>query len=358
MELYIAGGCGEHGRNCFYVKGERSDFLVDCGIMAGVQDAYPHLPPQAVPKIEAVFLTHSHSDHTGALPWLYANGFDGTIIASRHTLQQLALKSHNCLALEELCAPLASGRYFELKLRWGKSGHCLGSVWYQFKLDGRKIIFSGDYTENSPIYQVDRIRGRKADLAVLDCAYGKSTVRYADACEEFVAGVEHLLAAGSAVVLPVPRYGRGLDLFYLLLRAGAAKHYYGDAHFLEQIRGMSTCPAWYKDNGLNMARSIEPYNKQTQGIIFLSDPQLHTEAARAAVNSILAAGGKAVMTGTAERGSCSAGLIAQGKMLVQRYPAHLRYAEYQNLIAANSFARAIPYHSPEFACAENVITIE
>ena len=35
MELYFAGGVGEHGRNCFYVRGESVCFLVDCGVMAG-----------------------------------------------------------------------------------------------------------------------------------------------------------------------------------------------------------------------------------------------------------------------------------------------------------------------------------
>jgi predicted metal-dependent RNase len=33
MELYIAGGCSEHGRNCFLVKGENLSFLVDAGLM-------------------------------------------------------------------------------------------------------------------------------------------------------------------------------------------------------------------------------------------------------------------------------------------------------------------------------------
>lgn len=37
MKLQIAGGCGEHGRNCFYVIGEDTAFLVDCGQMDGEQ---------------------------------------------------------------------------------------------------------------------------------------------------------------------------------------------------------------------------------------------------------------------------------------------------------------------------------
>ena len=35
MKLLIAGGVGEHGRNCFYVQGERRCFLVKKRKMAG-----------------------------------------------------------------------------------------------------------------------------------------------------------------------------------------------------------------------------------------------------------------------------------------------------------------------------------
>ena len=37
MELFIAGGCGEHGRNCFYVEQNGEAFLVDCGLLAGAE---------------------------------------------------------------------------------------------------------------------------------------------------------------------------------------------------------------------------------------------------------------------------------------------------------------------------------
>ena len=78
MELFIAGGCGEHGRNCFYVEHDEDAFLVDCGLLAGAEDDLPRLNAAQIQKLRAVFLTHSHADHTGALPWLVQQGCAGT----------------------------------------------------------------------------------------------------------------------------------------------------------------------------------------------------------------------------------------------------------------------------------------
>lgn len=170
-ELKIAGGVGEHGRNCFYVDAGEDTFLVDCGKMGGSDDPFPKLERSDIRRVKYVFLTHSHADHTGALPWLFKNGFDGTIIASSQTLEQLTVPLNNTVPLEKIRTD-NYGKIGGITFEYGRAGHCAGSVWYHFFVDNKSILFSGDYTENSAVYQCDKIRERKADIAVIDCAYG------------------------------------------------------------------------------------------------------------------------------------------------------------------------------------------
>ncbi len=343
MELIIAGGVGEHGRNCFLVRGGSVCFLVDCGKMADTPEApYPRLTPGQIRTIDAVFLTHSHADHTGALPWLYENGFRGTVIATEETLLQLPSAPDSCRPLQALC-PGGTGAFRTLGIRWGRSGHCTGSVWYRFFDGAKSIFFSGDYTEDTQVYICDRIRRQTADLAVLDCAYGADDTPYTVACDRLVCETERLLLTHPVLLFPVPKYGRGIEIAELFAGHLQGVSYFADAVFLKNIAGRYAGGFWYKPTKTVVA--VQPYSGQAQGIVFVSDPQLKSSPAQSLAGQILSRGGAAIMTGTPEKGSYSADLLRRGEMELLRYPVHLNNAGYRRLQEENAFAQTIAYHS-------------
>lgn len=352
MKLTIAGGVGEHGRNCFMVLGESLRFLVDCGKMAGAPaDPYPRLTAEQIHRLDAVFLTHSHADHTGALPWLYENGFRGSVIASGETLRQLPFPIGESLPLEDLC-PTGAGAFQNLFVRWGRSGHCPGSVWYSFREGDKTVFFSGDYTDNTQVYACDPIRSEKAALAVLDCAYGLDETPYDAACACLIQKTEALLSAHKLLLFPVPKYGRGLEILKLLSDRLPGLPYYADALFLNNLAAQRAGGFWYRPVRINAP--VCPYDGQTQGIVFVSDPQLRNEAARNTAQQVLTLGGAAVMTGTPEKGSYSEGLLRHGQMTMQRYPVHLNHAQFQQLEKQNDFRQAIPYHSRDLSAKREI----
>ena len=347
MRLIIAGGCGEHGRNCFLVEGEYANFLVDCGMMAGEEGGgYPRLSAEQIRRLRCVFLTHSHADHTGALPWLRRMGYTGPVIASRHTLEQLPFHLEAGLALEELC-PGREGSYDGVHIRWGRSGHCVGSVWYRFSMEQKSILFSGDYTEDTLVYACDPIRDQFADIAILDCAYGTDETSYAAVCGRLVVETERLLSAHGLLLFPVPKYGRGLELLQLFSRRLLGISYYGDTRFLENLSAQKSGGFWYRP--AKISASVQQYCGQTTGIVFVSDPQLHSDMARKTAEQVLSLGGMAVMTGTVEKGSHSELLLRQGRMKQLRYPVHLNSLQYRQLALNNHFSRTIAYHSTDFS---------
>ncbi len=78
VKLVFLGGLGEIGRNCFCLEVEDRILVVDCGIMfpevdmPGIDLVLPDFTylRENADRVEAVFLTHAHEDHAGALAYL------------------------------------------------------------------------------------------------------------------------------------------------------------------------------------------------------------------------------------------------------------------------------------------------
>ena len=191
------------------------------------------------------------------------------------------------------------------------------------------------------------------DAAVLDCAYGTDKTPYDAACGHLVRETERLLDAHKLLLFPVPKYGRGLELLALFSRRLPGVPCFADPLFLENLAAQRAGGFWYRPG--TAAAPAEPYRGQTQGVVFVSDPQLRSEAARETAERVLSSGGAAVMTGTLEAGSYSERLFRQGRMALLRYPVHLNHAQFERLKGKNDFQQAVPYHSEEFTAKTDIL---
>lgn len=354
MEVKFAGGVGEHGRSCFLVKGDTTSFLVDCGLMADAEEPYPDLTEAEIQNLDYVFLTHSHNDHTGALPWLENHGFKGNVIATAETLRQLNVVPRRSLNLKDF------QRSAGFTVRWGRSGHCVGSVWYHILLEGRSLLFSGDYTEEGVAYVTDPIRDIRADLAVLDSAYGPEKRTGDEMRQELLTCAEAFCDAGLPLLLPVPKYGRGLELLSVLHQRWPELPVYGDMHFQVQVQTAKEDTFWVaptlRENLSTM--DIQPLRMvpQNVGICFLSGPQLNTSETEKLANCFAELGG-VILTGTVEKHTGSWRLRQAGKAAFCRIPVHCADRERKILERHNECKIVVPYHTPAWLCREKTIIL-
>ena len=175
-------------------------------------------------EIAAVLVTHPHADHTGRLPKLVKEGFEGMIYMPEacRPLSRLVLEDAAHLIAEEakdaLEDPLfdmedvalafervqSVGYHHAIEILPGvtamfhEAGHVLGSAFISIDMEGRhggepgrRIVFSGDIgNDNVPILPDTEVL-HKADIVVCEATYGDrvhegSDVRRADlkACIE------------------------------------------------------------------------------------------------------------------------------------------------------------------------------
>ena len=87
------GGLGEIGMNCMLIETAKSAILIDCGLMFsdldhfGVEFIIPNFAHLLTKKdkIKAIFCTHGHEDHIGALSFALKAGIRAPVYSSQFT---------------------------------------------------------------------------------------------------------------------------------------------------------------------------------------------------------------------------------------------------------------------------------
>ncbi|WP_444685800.1 MBL fold metallo-hydrolase [Alkalicoccus luteus] len=197
---------------------EEQDYLIDCGIAKSQSGAvYPEFDRIDPERLKAVFLTHSHDDHTGALGKLAETGWSGPVYASAPTLAQTGPLPDGFYAVELKSAAAGSWHAVDkTPYCFGRAGHTEGACWFLFNVKGETVFFSGDYSMRSTLYPYDLPTEKPVDLAILDGAYGLET-RDPEKMEE---ALLQSLRERMPAAIHGPLSGKTQELLVLLTEAG------------------------------------------------------------------------------------------------------------------------------------------
>lgn len=170
--ITFEGGAGTVTGANFLLERAGKKLLVDCGLMQGQQFAeefnykdFPYNPA----KIDALFVTHAHTDHIGRIPRLVAKGFQGPIYSTKPTKDIAAVMFEDALSImqeeakendreplydkkdiEQALSLWQAREYHEemhiddIIVRFLNAGHILGSAMVEFTRGGKKVLFTGD----------------------------------------------------------------------------------------------------------------------------------------------------------------------------------------------------------------------
>lgn len=264
MKLTVLGAAREVTGSCYLINAGEATILLECGQIQGRrQDEARNLIdlPFAIDKLDAVILSHAHIDHTGRIPLLVKNGYQGPIYTTNATQALCRIMLVDSGYIHEKDAewenkrraksgkprvtPLytredaeASLRYFSgieydkevsilpnVRLRLTDAGHILGSaiveLWHDTEGGSEKLVFSGDLGyRNAPVMDTPSIV-RDADAVLMESTYGDRCHRQFDATLQELGEVfETARNANGNILIPAFAVGRTQDLLYLL-----AQHY-------------------------------------------------------------------------------------------------------------------------------------
>jgi len=261
MRITCNGAAGTVTGSNYLVEAEGVRLLIDCGMFQGTRQLeernrldFPYNPE----TITHLLLTHAHIDHSGLIPKLVHDGFQGTILCTPATADlceiMLADSAHiqvmeagwqnrkkkragrsrfieplytqeDVSAAMKFFRPLAYDQEIILsplvRARYRDAGHILGSaiieLWIKENGKEIKLVFSGDLgNSNQPII-ADPTPISEADVLFIESTYGDRFHRsMEDTNKEFQ---EIIIAAhrdGGNLIIPAFAVGRTQEILYII----------------------------------------------------------------------------------------------------------------------------------------------
>ena len=212
MRLTFIGAAHEVTGSCHLLEACGKRILVDCGMEQGADLFENQEIPVKSSDIDYVLLTHAHIDHTGKVPLLCKEGFQGEVVTTFATADLCNIMLRDSAHIQEfeaewrnrkakrsgaplyeplytmedaeaalrLFSPIDYGQKISLcegiEVRFTDVGHLLGSaaieVWIEEAGETRKIVFSGDVGNVEQPILKNPAYVEEADYVVIESTYG------------------------------------------------------------------------------------------------------------------------------------------------------------------------------------------
>lgn len=307
MELMFIGADHEVTGSCHYLRVGEKNILVDYGMEQGIQAFENCELPVDAALIDFVFLTHAHIDHSGMLPYLYARGFRGQILATKATVDLCSIMLRDCAHIQmqeaewknrkakrsaqnELVEPVytmedADGTIRRLvpceydhmievcegvKIRFTDVGHLLGSssieVWATEGEITRKMVFSGDIGNLDQPLIKDPKYTEEADFVVMESTYGDRLhgAEKPDYIGELTKILQDTFDRGGNVVIPSFAVGRTQEMLYFLRQIKAEGLVKGHENFPVYVDS----PLAVEATGIFQQNEMECFDKEAMDLIW------------------------------------------------------------------------------------------
>ena len=247
-ELTFVGAAGTVTGSKHLLALNGKHVYVDCGMFQGTKETQAlNLAPLPVPaaQTDAIVITHGHIDHVGYLPKIVHDGFRGPIYCTPATSGLIEIVLEDAAHLQahlaqrgldhersryippfygddDVQATLKLLKTVELEtdfdvlgatMRYRNAGHILGSAFIDARIEGKRVIFSGDVGRYGRPLLYDPEALDAADVVLCESTYGNRN-HPPDALGELQDALSAGIARGGPVVIPAFAVERTQDILY------------------------------------------------------------------------------------------------------------------------------------------------
>ncbi len=292
----------------YLLETQRSNVLLDCGLFQGrKEEEAENLTPLDfdVSSIDAVVLSHAHLDHSGRLPLLVKEGYQGQIFMTQPTKELISILLKDAASLQErdvewenkrrrrsgkepieplygldevddtlmLCEGVDYYRTLQIApdvhVTFHDAGHILGSSIVCLAISEedqeKRLVFSGDLGNSQAALLRDPDIISEADVLLMESTYGdRNHKSMEDTLQEFEDVIEEASRNGGNILIPSFAVGRTQEIIFRLgelYQKGKLPH---QAIYLDSPMAISVTQVYeshqevYSDEDLEVIGSTTP----------------------------------------------------------------------------------------------------
>lgn len=384
--------------SAYLLETDNATVLMECGLFQGSREeekANKKSFPFDISKLDAVVLSHAHLDHSGRLPRLAAEGYNGPVYMTYPTAELLEIMLKDAASLEKrdvewenkrrrrsgkreieplftiddvqmtlsLCERLAYGQRSEIadgvEVCFRDAGHILGSSIVELFITGRgaekKLVFSGDLGNSCAALLRDPEIVETADVLLLESTYGDRNHRpMEETLDEFENIIVEASRSGGNILIPSFAVGRTQEIiFHLgeLYQKGKLRH---QAVYLDSPMAIAVTEIYHRYQNVFNSEDVAALRQGKTGSLHTFLPVLRYSTSTEesiALNRI--SDGAIIIAGS---GMCNGGRIRHHlKHNLWRRNAHVVIVGYQ---AIGTPGRALVDGAKTFRTAGETISVK